>query len=244
MLSRITGKASAVATPTIPPLVIVKDGREPDIEAGDVPEALFRPWVFAPCQRKDTPFAERERVYVPLVRGTIDAGDYAPQGLEGVVSIERKSGVDLLATLTGRAENDSNGEGRQRLEVFRAELERARKLAAFCIVCEVSTGWLFTEAKRRWERYGKSFDPFRILELVDSFAVNYACETVWAGSKSLAEREVGWRLARVWDEHHGGAAWKKAEKRGYAATLQWAPPSHLHHRAPVAAGPADAVGCG
>ena len=152
------------------------------------------------------------------MRRKLDVGDYSLPGLENVVALERKSGPDLLATLFGEAGVDALGEARHNLDRFRAELERAyaQRFQLFAIVCEASVSWLFAEEARRLERYGKSFDPFAALALLDSFAVDLGCPTIWAGSKGMAELRVGSTLARVWSQATGGEKARDAAKRGYA----------------------------
>lgn len=199
------------------PVVIVKDTREPDEAAGDLPEAVFRPCVFAPGTPRDTPWNERPKVVLPVERRALRVGDYSLPGLEDVVAIERKSGRDLLATLFGEGRTTALGEARSNQDRFRDELARARSMALFAIVCEASTGWLFTEARERWERFGKSFDPFHVLALLRSFAVDLGVPTIWAGSKGLAELEVGSTLARVWSQATGGEKARDARKRGYGS---------------------------
>lgn len=197
------------------PCVVAVDTREPAVEAGDHPDAVFRPCVFAPGIPRDMPYADRPRVVLPVERVTLATGDYSLPGMEHVVAIERKSGPDLLHTLFGEWQ-DSVGEMRPNLERFRAELERARELALFAIICEASEGWLFSEARRRFDTYGKSFDPFAVLALLRGFAVDLGVPTIWTGSKGLAELEVGSTLARVWSQATGGKDARKARERGYA----------------------------
>lgn len=179
-------------------------------------EPVFVPRTFAPGIPRGTPYADWPRVDVPTVRGNLDVGDYSLPGLEGMVALERKSGPDLLATLFGEVE-DSVGAGRANRDRFRAELERAyaQHYQLFAIVTEVSTGWLFTEAARRFERYGKCFDPPNVLAILRSFAVDLGCPTIWAGSKGMAELEVGSTLARVWSQATSGEKARDARKRGY-----------------------------
>lgn len=199
------------------PLIIIQDTREPHADAGDHPDSVFRPCVFASGTPKGTAYADRPRVVIPVERRKLDVGDYSLPGLESVVALERKSGADLLATLFGESGNDALGHARHNVDRFRAELERARSLSLFAIVAECSEGWLFTEAKSRWERYGKSFDPFAALGLLRSFAVDLGTPTIWTGSKGLAELEVGSVLARVWSQATGGEKARDARKRGYAS---------------------------
>lgn len=200
------------------PIVVVQDTREPHEDAHDHPDSIFRPCVFAPGIPRDMPWQERPRVVVPIERHKLDVGDYSLPGLEGVVALERKSGPDLLATLFGDAGMNSVGDARRNLHRFRAELERAYAghYQLFAIVCEASTLWLFAEARRRFERYGKSFDPFAALGILRSFAVDLACPTIWCGSKGLAELEVGSTLARVWSQATGGEKARDAVRRGYS----------------------------
>lgn len=199
---------------------IVIDTREPHEDANDHPGVIFRPRIFGRCA-KDTPYADRPRLILPTARAKLDVGDYSLPGLEKVVALERKSGPDLLSTLFGEGETAS-GERAPNLERFRAEIERAYHghYALFAIVCEASPAWMFAEAKRRHETYGKAFDPFSALAILRGFAVDLACPTIWAGSKGLAEIEVGSTLARVWEQAAGGKAAKKARKRGYDA-IPW-----------------------
>ncbi|HET9951431.1 MAG TPA: hypothetical protein VFS09_06510 [Candidatus Eisenbacteria bacterium] len=197
------------------PCIIAMDRREPSIEAGDHPDAVFRPCVFPPGIPRDTPYADRPRTVLPVERVTLGTGDYSLPGLEHLVALERKSGPDLLHTLFGEWE-DSNGEMHPNLDRFRAELERAQDFAYFKIVCEVDERWLFAEARRRFETYGKSFDPFSVLALLRGFDVDLGAPTIWTGSKGLAEIEVGSTLARVWSQATGGKDARKARERGYA----------------------------
>jgi hypothetical protein len=206
--------------PPVPPgykgPVLVQDTREPAVEAGDVADAVFRPFVWGKCPR-DTPYSERPRVVLPYMRHKLDVGDYSLPGLVHRVALERKSGPDLLATLFGDGV-DSVGERAANLDRFRAEIERAyhAHYELFAIVCEASVGWLFTEASRRFKTYGKSFDPCAVRAILRGFAVDLACPTLWCGSKGAAEEEVGATLARVWEQASGGKAAKKAVGRGYA----------------------------
>lgn len=201
------------------PLIIAQDMREPHADAGDHPDAVFRPCIFPPNIPRDTPIADRTRVLCAIVRQKLDVGDYSLPGLTHAIALERKSGPDLLATLFGGEGVTALGEARKNQDRFRAELARARGYALFAIVCEASEGWLFTEARRRFERYGKSFDPFQALALLRSFAVDLGVPTIWTGTKGLAELEVGSTLARVWSQATGGEKARDARTRGM--TMPW-----------------------
>jgi len=221
------------------PLTITRDTREPYEHTRADPrdpcatcgapahrpcEPVLRPWVFAPGISRTVPYADRPRVYLPTVRGKIDEGDYAPAGMEAHVSIEFKRGPDLIATLFGEREGgDSLGERAPNLERFRAELERAQKTRAhFGIVVGASEGWVFSEAKRRVERYGKSYDPFNVFDLLRGFRTDLGVWTVFAGSLEMAELEIGATLTRVWSQATNGAKAKGARKRGYTtAEIPW-----------------------
>lgn len=209
------------------PCVIVQDTREPAEEAGDHPDSVFRPCIFPAGIPRGTPIADRPRERLPTIRRKLNVGDWSLPGLEHVVALERKSGPDLLATLFGEGMTAS-GERAAHGDRFRAELERARGLALFAIVCEASEGWLFTEARRRFETYGKAFDPFAVLGILRSFAVDLGVPTLWCGSKVLAELEVGSTLARVWSQATGGSKARDMRKRGYGAA--WL--GMLEHAAP------------
>lgn len=200
-------------------LIIVQDTREPHADAGDHPDAVFRPRVFPPNIPRDTPIADRPRAPCAIVRQKLDVGDYSLPGLTHAIALERKSGPDLLATLFGGEGVTALGEARKNQDRFRAEFARAKGYALFALVAEVSEGWLFTEARRRFERYGKSFDPFQALALLRSFAVDLGVPTIWTGTKGLAELEVGCTLARVWSQATGGEKARDARTRGM--TMPW-----------------------
>lgn len=167
---------------------VICDTREPHEEAGDRPEAVFRPWVYAPGTPRDTPFRDRPRVYLPTVRRALDVGDYALDGVPGV-ALERKSGADLLSTLFGDAGLDSVGEAQHNIDRFRRELERARGYDLFAIVVEGDEGGVFREAQRRFERYGKAFDPEAVTGLLSSFFVDLRVPVLWC-SWAFAMDEV------------------------------------------------------
>lgn len=59
-----------------------------------------------------------------VIRKKLNAGDYSIEGYEDKIAIERKSGADLLATLS---------KGHER---FKREIERGLKLDYFAIVIE------------------------------------------------------------------------------------------------------------
>ena len=199
------------------PLVIVKDTREPDEAAHDHPDTVFRPRIFAPGIAKGTPYADWPRVEVPVVRETLPEGDYSLPGFAGRVAVERKTLEDLLNTLTGTTKN-SVGEVRHNKDRFRAELERVYRgsYAYFGIVVESSVAGLYAEASARFARYGKTFDPPRILEMLDSYEVDFGIPTKWCGTKGAAELRVGYVLSRIWSQATGGEKARGARKRGYA----------------------------
>lgn len=178
-------------------------------------EPVFRPWVWGEC-RRDAPYDERPRVYLPAERVKLDVGDYSVRGIEGLFAIERKSLADLLGTLFGH-DVDALGERANNKDRFRAELERARSAGMRLeIVVESSVGGLYEESRRRWERYGKSYDAARVEEMMMSWWVDLGVPTWWAGSRSAAERIVGWSLTRAWSQASGGEEAQKAVGRGYS----------------------------
>lgn len=193
---------------------IIIDTREPALEAGDDPSAIFVPRVWAP-HKKDEPFQSRVRIDLPTKRAKLNVGDYSIEGLEGSVALERKTLEDLLSTLFGSG-TDALGERTSNLDRFRAELERARDGAFFAIFVETSIAKLYAEAKVRHDRYGKGFDPESVLGMLDAFAVDLGVPTYWWEKRSLAEVRVGTVLTRIWEQATGRAASKKAHARSYA----------------------------
>ena len=78
--------------------------------------------------REQDPFSFSGKAYegTTVVQGSLQTGDYSVKGLETRVAVERKSLPDLVHCL---------GPDRDR---FVRELERARGLDAFAVVCEGS----------------------------------------------------------------------------------------------------------
>jgi hypothetical protein len=152
-------------------------------------------------------------------REKLPTGDYSLPGLEDLATIERKTLSDLLGTLFGRPE-DSNGEARARLDVFRAELERMADIRArggFAVI--------MVEASREdvWrQRYRSRATPTSIIGLIDSFVVDYGIATIWVGNRDGGQLFVGTTLSRIWSQSRGeGDAFEKAKSRGRAAFLPW-----------------------
>lgn len=96
---------------------------------------LVIPFTIAIDSREQLPFTfvglradadqDRRPLCVPLVRATLQSGDYSIEGHESEIAVERKGLADLFGSL---------GQGRRR---FRAEIERLAKLPYASIVIEV-----------------------------------------------------------------------------------------------------------
>lgn len=190
----------------VPPCVIIQDTREP---AATEPGA-FKPFVFGTGRGPKGP----AQWTLPLERRKLDTGDYSLPGLEHLVVFERKSLSDLLGTLFG-ATSDSVGEGRANLERFRRELDRMRSFAHKAIVVEASMAQVLKGD------YRSTVLPQSVLGAVMAIGSDYGVPTIWAGDRRGAEYHIGWTLSRIWEQHHGGPAAKKARERGCAEHLPW-----------------------
>lgn len=193
----------------IPPCVVIQDTREPSPDH-DASDALFHPSVLI----------KGEIWALDVERAYLATGDYSLRGLEQVVTIERKTVGDLLGTFFGDREN-SVGEAAQNFERFRLELERMRSFAFKTIVVEGIPQSIYERAKDR------RFNPASAFGMLIAIHTDYGVPTVWAGNRSGAEVWVGSTLKRIWEQHHGGEAWRKAEARGYAEHIAWGPPDEL-----------------
>lgn len=197
---------------SLPPLVILQDSREPHADAGDHEDALFHPWR-----------VERgERVDVKTERVTLREGDYSLPGLalwkpidgdtwqgSPLAVIERKSLSDAISTVVGGGVN-ALGEATANRDRFAEELGRMRDYAFRCIVIEGSPA----DVQREAAKPGRRFNAVSVLSSYAIFAARFGVQVWWAGSRVGAEWYVGTVLARIWDEHVGGSASKRARERG------------------------------
>lgn len=197
-------------------LVVLADTREPNpADPNERDEALFWPTVYRRARKGEAGGVET----VEVRRVTLATGDYSLPGLEDLVVFERKTLGDLIGTLFGRTE-DSVGDARANLDRFRAELDRMAEIKS-----RNGFAMIVVEASREdvWRgRYRSRATAPSIINLVDSFAVDYGVATIWAGNRDGAQLLVGTTLARIWEQHRGaGEAFEKAQSRGRAAFLPW-----------------------
>jgi hypothetical protein len=192
---------------------ILCDSREPSLDAGDHPDALFHPWLIR----------KRERVALATERVTMREGDYSIRDLalwkplnddgpwrgEPLVVLERKSLSDAISTVVGSRE-DSCGDTAANRDRFADELRRMGAYAFRCIVIEGAPA----DVQREAERPERRFDAGSVLSSYAIFAARFGVQVWWAGSRAGAEWYVGTVLARIWDEYIGGPACKKARERG------------------------------
>lgn len=200
------------------PFLILRDSAEPCPE-NDPEEAWFRPSIRHRGELFD----------VFTLRANMSEGDYSLPGLcvykemgatgewsgEPVVAIERKSLSDAIGTIVGTT-TTALGEAASNRDRFAAELERLRRYAFKCIVVEANLPDVFRAAD------GRRFNPESVVQSYMAFAPRFGVQVWWAGSRMGAEWYVGSTLARIWEEHTGGAAYKRAKERGDLPHLPWA----------------------
>lgn len=121
--------------------------------------------------REQLPFHFQHQQYegVKVERGTLPTGDYSLAGLTDKAAVERKSLDDLIGCLT-------KGRGR-----FEAELNRARGLDMFAVICEGS--WL--DIARH--NYKSRMLPHAAMQSIVSFMLKYDCPFILAGTRQGAE---------------------------------------------------------
>jgi ERCC4-type nuclease len=112
---------------------------------------------------------------LPSVRAKLEQGDYAPQGLEHVAAIERKTLADFLSTLSW---------GRER---FEAEMERLKTYARAVIVVEAHADDVIDGA------YRQGVHPNAAVGSIAAIHARWGVPTVFVGSRANAQK-----FARAW----------------------------------------------
>lgn len=120
--------------------------------------------------REQTPFCFDAYPDCELIAGALQAGDYSLQGLESVVSVERKSLPDLVACL---------GKDRAR---FERELERLRSFEAAAVVVESPLAALVAGD------YKSAMAPKAAYESCVAFMARYKLTFYFAQDRRGAER--------------------------------------------------------
>jgi ERCC4-type nuclease len=142
-----------------------------------------RPWTFGSdliCQLMGGP--------MHFVRGTLSTGDYSVQGIEGFVSIERKSLPDFLSCCTRERDR------------FKAEMERLKHYPVRAVVIEASA------VDVQQACYRSQVRPQSVLATALAIQCDYAVPVYWAGSRESAEWSAAWMLRRAWQLHLARAA--------------------------------------
>jgi ERCC4-type nuclease len=122
---------------------------------------------------------------VATVRGTLPAGDYSLQGLEGRVVVERKSANDLANTLSTDRER------------WVRELEKLRGYRFAALVVECCRHDLLAH------RYESPVQPGVLLGRLHETAVKYGVHVYFAGDRAGGEQATQdflLRAARVLEE--------------------------------------------
>lgn len=198
------GYVSAVAKPAtvLPPgLVAIVDTAEPNLDnAHDASDrALARarqPWIWNE--------ATKARELIPVVRASLDAGDYTAAGCHGRILVEYKTPADLAATLFGSHRNAA-GEKLPNFPRFCAVLSlmaSTAKRAAIVVPCSPQA-----ILDRRYET---EVGPLSVLGRCGRIFLDYGIPTIWAGSEGEAAREIGHLLKSAWED-------ERAERKARAA---------------------------
>jgi DNA excision repair protein ERCC-4 len=100
--------------------------------------------------------ARSRPLLVPTVRAKLRTGDYSVEGMEGLVSIERKSLSDLYQTVS---------QGRERFERL---LARGAGMLSFAVVVEASFARLLTDPPRHTD-----YSPRAVLRTLMAWSQRY-----------------------------------------------------------------------
>lgn len=123
-----------------------------------------------------------------MIIGKLDAGDYSIKGLENVISIERKSGVDEIFSNLGAKKNK---------ERFYRELELLKTYKYKYIVIEGTVAQML---------YGSRFskiDPLYIMRLLNEIELTYGIPIKFIEKGDAAHRYVGMLLESIASKEFG-----------------------------------------
>jgi len=136
--------------------------------------------------REQTPW---EFAY-PTLRGSLKTGDYSVQGLEDVVSLERKSLGDLVQSVTWERER------------FIREVERLATFPVRAIVVEAHMG----DVTRGL--YRTRATPQSVIASTLAISAEHHVPVIWAGDRTNAQWCAVWLLRRAWSR-----VWKEEQSR-------------------------------
>ena len=119
--------------------------------------------------REQTPFAFKPDI--PTVSGSLETGDYSIQGMQDLITVERKSLSDIVGCC---------GKGRDR---FKRELHRMRGFKAKCVIIEAT---LQRVSNGNWRSQIK---PASVLGSIASWRHRYGIDFIYAGNPELGAEE-------------------------------------------------------
>ncbi len=102
------------------------------------------------------------------IRGTLTTGDYAPLGMEDVISLERKTLGDAVNTLI-------HGFTRFRKELYRLA---AMDHAALVIEASIEDIWL--------HKYESDAEPLAVIGRLNGVMIDHGIPVIMAGSRAMA----------------------------------------------------------
>jgi ERCC4-type nuclease len=151
---------------------------------------------------------KNERVYIPTVRAKLDEGDYAIEGHEQTIFIERKSVEDLYGTIT---------QGRDRFcaELLRVvEANRADSVKYSRRYVVIEGGW--NDLDMYILQNGRRCPLSTINSNVTALSLNYGVDFVWCEKYGRTEAEwfVGFVCSYVYEQMTSSKAAEKARGRG------------------------------
>lgn len=148
------------------------------------------PWVIVVDTREKIPWftkpfkVDGELVQPVIVHRALYAGDYSIEGFEKNFTIERKSGTDLVGTLTGR---------RSRF------LRALKKLALYnwsCILIEEEWDTILAECMAYTDT-----DPTSIDNTIIAWSQRFPTHWIFRHSRAIAEVTAWKAMHRYWLDH-------------------------------------------
>jgi DNA excision repair protein ERCC-4 len=119
----------------------------------------------------------------PVIRGTLETGDFSLPGCGEMIAIERKTTADLISCLCSSRDR------------FTRELQRASRIPDFIVIVEGTYGEILKG------EYRSGMNPKSAWESIIALQQRYRIPFLFAGSTEIAARLCESILIRWWKEH-------------------------------------------
>lgn len=175
-------------------------------------QAAILPFTIIIDNREKTPYSfsgfktdanqSNKELIVPIKRAYLPTGDYSIEGLEDVVTIERKTKADLFSTLGGN------------LERFRREIIRMTSYAYAAVVIESTWESIINEPPA----YSR-FPVKSVFRAACRWTVRYQVPMLAIDNRRIAEAWVLRSLQEFWEGHSSKSKAKKKDAKPKMITI-------------------------